>query len=154
MRFKFSEAGDFAYRLGCGGFGFWLQVEPQPVGVVEAQCAKDGFFWQGVRFKHPDAPDDPAREYERRVLPFQFWKIKSGDERDLSESDLFVQDYLLHEAWRERDKPRPTRDAPPTLEQLVRNLQAHAKEHGWQDVDDPIAALLAWPLPEAPHADH
>jgi hypothetical protein len=35
-------------------------------------------------------------------------------------------------------------EAPP-MEKLVLALQAHAKEHGWQDVDEPIAALLAWP---------
>ncbi len=45
--------------------------------------------------------------------------------------------------------PKPPLPSPPTLETLVRNLQAHAKEHGWQDVDDPIAALLAWPTGEA-----
>ncbi len=33
----------------------------------------------------------------------------------------------------------------PTLERLVADLQAHAREHGWQDVDEPIAALLAYP---------
>jgi hypothetical protein len=31
------------------------------------------------------------------------------------------------------------------LVQLVRALQAHAREHNWQDVDEPIAALLAYP---------
>lgn len=31
-----------------------------------------------------------------------------------------------------------------SLETLVLTLQAHAKEQGWQDVDEPIAALLAW----------
>lgn len=30
------------------------------------------------------------------------------------------------------------------LERLVLDLQAHAREHGWQDVDEPIMALLAW----------
>lgn len=28
----------------------------------------------------------------------------------------------------------------------IANLQAHAREHGWQDVDEPIAALLAFDL--------
>jgi hypothetical protein len=36
---------------------------------------------------------------------------------------------------------------PPDLVALVRELQAHAREHNWQDVDEPIAALLAYPLP-------
>lgn len=36
-----------------------------------------------------------------------------------------------------------------TLERLVLDLQAHAKECGWQDVDEPIAALLAWQPPAA-----
>lgn len=37
------------------------------------------------------------------------------------------------------------------LKRLVLNLQAHAREHGWQDTDEPIAALLAWqPSPSAP----
>lgn len=31
-----------------------------------------------------------------------------------------------------------------TLRQLVYALQAHAKDCGWQDVDEPIASLLAW----------
>ena len=30
------------------------------------------------------------------------------------------------------------------LERLVIDLQAHAKEHGWQDTDEPISALLVW----------
>lgn len=30
------------------------------------------------------------------------------------------------------------------LKRLVIDLQAHAKEHGWQDTDEPISALLAW----------
>lgn len=30
------------------------------------------------------------------------------------------------------------------VERLVLALQAHALEHGWQDVDEPIAALLSW----------
>lgn len=30
------------------------------------------------------------------------------------------------------------------LERLVMDLQRHAREYGWQDVDDPIAALLEW----------
>jgi hypothetical protein len=30
------------------------------------------------------------------------------------------------------------------VQALVLALQAHAKEHGWQDYDDPIADLLAW----------
>jgi hypothetical protein len=33
-----------------------------------------------------------------------------------------------------------------SLRQAVRALQSHAIEHGWQDVDEPIAALLAWPV--------
>jgi hypothetical protein len=33
-----------------------------------------------------------------------------------------------------------------TLVELVQNLQVHAREHGWQDVDEPIAALLTWKL--------
>jgi len=33
------------------------------------------------------------------------------------------------------------------LEQLVLELKAHSSEHGWQDVDDPIVALLEW-VPE------
>lgn len=35
-------------------------------------------------------------------------------------------------------------------EALIADLQAHAKEEGWQDVDEPIAALLAYPLPPPP----
>lgn len=38
----------------------------------------------------------------------------------------------------------PIRLRLAALEALVADLQAHAKEHGWQDVDEPIAALLAW----------
>ncbi len=30
------------------------------------------------------------------------------------------------------------------LVSLVVELQGHANEQGWQDVDDPIAALLEW----------
>src|SRR5678815_1118491 len=45
----------------------------------------------------------------------------------------------------------------PTLRALVEQLQAHAKEYGWQDTDEPIAALLAWrpalAAAEAPAAD-
>lgn len=38
------------------------------------------------------------------------------------------------------------REARARVEGLVLALQAHAKEHNWQDVDDPIAALLGWRL--------
>ena len=41
-------------------------------------------------------------------------------------------------------------EAGQQLERLVGDLQAHAKDAGWQDVDDPIAALLACPLPAPP----
>ena len=34
-------------------------------------------------------------------------------------------------------------EALATLRQLVVDLQQHSREAGWQDVDDPIAALLA-----------
>lgn len=34
-----------------------------------------------------------------------------------------------------------------TLETLVAELKAYAKEQGWQDMDDPIAALLYWEPP-------
>jgi hypothetical protein len=33
-------------------------------------------------------------------------------------------------------------DRAERLERLVLDLKAHAREHGWQDVDGPIAALL------------
>lgn len=36
------------------------------------------------------------------------------------------------------------------LERLVMDLQRHAREQGWQDVDDPIAALLAWRQRDVP----
>jgi len=39
--------------------------------------------------------------------------------------------------------------SPEQLERLVLALQAHGNEHGWQDVDEPIAALLSWRRPEA-----
>jgi hypothetical protein len=35
---------------------------------------------------------------------------------------------------------RAERDALKALDGLVGDLQAHAKEQGWQDVDEPIAA--------------
>jgi hypothetical protein len=38
--------------------------------------------------------------------------------------------------------------APADLVKLVTDLKAHARDQGWQDVDDPIAALLAWEAPE------
>lgn len=100
MLFRFSDDEKYAYRIGIGMRGFWLQVEPQPVGSVEAKCNRNAFL-QGVRFKHPDAPDDPSREYEREKLPFNFWKVNARQriERNLPESDLFVQDYRLHEEW-------------------------------------------------------
>ena len=31
-----------------------------------------------------------------------------------------------------------------TAEALIQAVQSHARECGWQDVDDPLAALLAW----------
>ena len=37
-------------------------------------------------------------------------------------------------------------EALATLRQLVVDLQQHSREAGWQDVDDPIAALLALAL--------
>lgn len=40
-----------------------------------------------------------------------------------------------------------------TLEQCVLDLQVHAREHGWQDSDDPISALLQW-QPSAALASH
>jgi len=48
------------------------------------------------------------------------------------------------------DQPAPVSPVEPTPEPetdligLVLNLQAYAREHGWQDCDEPIAALLAW----------
>lgn len=33
--------------------------------------------------------------------------------------------------------------ARDTLRQLIRDLQVHAREHGWQDYDEPIEALLS-----------
>ncbi len=100
MTFRFSDDGKYAYRLGVGMRGFWMQVEPQPVGAVERRCAGPvGAFLNGVRLRHPD---DPSREYEREVLPFAFWKVRASAaiERDLPPDDLLVQDYVLHEAWR------------------------------------------------------
>lgn len=44
----------------------------------------------------------------------------------------------------ERDKLQRVEAARAALEALVTDLQAHSREHGWQDVDEPIAALLAW----------
>ena len=51
--------------------------------------------------------------------------------------------------------PASPEPPPDDLVALVRALQAHAKEADWQDVDDPIQALLAWepaasPVPVAP----
>ena len=46
-KFRFSDDGRFAYRLGVGGRGFWLEVEPQPVGAVE-NATKKNFFLEGV----------------------------------------------------------------------------------------------------------
>jgi len=41
------------------------------------------------------------------------------------------------------------------VQALVLALKAHAKEHSWQDYDDPIADLLAWeaPAPAAPEEE-
>lgn len=44
----------------------------------------------------------------------------------------------------------PPREADAALWPLVEQLQAHARECGWQDVDEPIAALLAYRPPSAP----
>jgi hypothetical protein len=44
---------------------------------------------------------------------------------------------------------RAIRKERDELRRLVLNLQAHAREHGWQDYDKPIAALLAWPASAA-----
>jgi deoxycytidylate deaminase len=56
--------------------------------------------------------------------------------------------YQAHEFHRLSLAALPA-EPPPDLVALVLALQAHAKEHGWQDVDEPIAALLAYPLPAA-----
>ena len=54
------------------------------------------------------------------------------------------------------NQPAPVSPVEPTPEPetdlvgLVLNLQAHAREHGWQDCDEPIAALLALRLEETP----
>jgi hypothetical protein len=37
-----------------------------------------------------------------------------------------------------------TEDTRAALLKLVRELQAHAREHGWQDCDEPLANILAF----------
>jgi hypothetical protein len=42
------------------------------------------------------------------------------------------------------DGARACREERDRLRALVSDLQAHANEQGWQDVDEPIAALLGY----------
>lgn len=98
MRFRLSDDGKFAYREGVGIRGFWMSTSTFDVGVVEAECTNSLFSPEGVRLRTPDG----TGLYERKVLPFSFWKIDSRQKRtlDLPEDDLFCADYMLHEAWR------------------------------------------------------
>lgn len=42
------------------------------------------------------------------------------------------------------DGARACREERDRLRALVADLQRHARECGWQDVDEPIAAILEW----------
>ena len=66
-------------------------------------------------------------------------------------AEAYQRAALEHHAWCQAANAKlaaaEAREA--TLIRLVTELQAHAKECGWQDVDEPIASLLEWRKEEA-----
>jgi hypothetical protein len=75
----------------------WLSVEATP-GEVPAELRKGGFLEGYVQLTLKD-----GTTYYRKVLPFAFYKVKSGDVEDISvDNDLFI-DYACTEKWDRKD---------------------------------------------------
>lgn len=94
-----SDDGTLGYCEGAGIRGFWMTMEPQPLGTYQEKFPNPGLFTPyGVELKHPDGV---SPSYERFVYPFTFWKITNRNRtvKELPNDDLFVLDYLLHQEW-------------------------------------------------------
>lgn len=93
-------------------------------------------FDAGYAKGYADGLDESAGDPRVDRLESGFQAIHAAANGEYSREDLIALDAL--QAGRDF-AVRLVR-----LERCVLELQAHAKEHGWQDVDEPISALLAY----------
>ncbi len=107
----------------------------------------------------PTAPTGTDERIAAIRERFEKWMVEQNPDMPLArwdDADNQPFDYVnaftetAWEGYRSAALASAQAEQPSAVESLVLALQEHAKEQGWQDVDDPIAALLAW-KPEAPN---
>lgn len=111
-------------------------------------------FDAGYDKGYADGLDESSGDPRVERIEAGFKAIHAATNGEYSPEDMIVmdalqsgRDFAVRLARREQHIQQlicEQSDSPKFLERLVMALQAHAQEHGWQDVDEPIAALLSW----------
>lgn len=117
-------------------------------------------FDAGYSKGYADGLDESSGDPRVERIEAGFEAIHASTNGEYSREDMMVmdalqagRDFAVRLARREQHIQQligERADSPKCLERLVLALQAHAQEHGWQDVDEPIAALLSW-CPSEPY---
>jgi hypothetical protein len=105
---------------------------------MEQPCKRCGQIHHGALTCPIGERSEPAAASVPQPQAFRDWLVRSMQTTPTNARDEGYVDALRH-ALLEFDMSQPA-----DLVKLVADLQAHAKECGWQDVDEPIARLLEW----------
>lgn len=111
-------------------------------------------FDAGYAKGYADGLDEGAGDPRVERIEAGFKAMHVATNGEYSREDMIVmdalqagRDYAIRLGRREQHIQQligERSDSPKCLERLVLALQVHAQEHGWQDVDEPIAMLLSW----------